>query len=306
MESVTSKNQDIQKESRGKYLLAAFLAPIIWGFMPIAVRKVQHFPAEDILYYRILTAFGILLAFILFFRRKSLLKDIAYIRNLPHPAKKRLISLFIISSLLIFGNWYAYIYTINKISVQAAVFGYMLCPLITTFAAFFILKETLTKRKWIALIIAAISVYMLSTGSLIEVIWAISIGGLYAFYLISGRLIQGIDKLNLLAIQLFCCLFILIPRLIYNGNPIPTEPIFWNISLLLAVIFTIIPLFFSMYALNRISSSTVGILLYVNPVIAFSVAIGYFNEVVDPHKYWAYAILVVAIILFNSEQLKRK
>ena len=302
MESI-KENQDISTESRGKYLLAAFLAPIIWGFMPIAVRSIKKFPAEDILYFRIITALVILLIFIGLFRRKHLRNDLILFRSLTRKQQLQLSSLVLLSAIFIFGNWYSYIYTVNHISIQAAAFGYLLCPLITTFTAFFLLKEKLSPVKWIALFIAFISVCLLSSGSFIEVVWAITIGALYAFYLIISRVIKGIDKLNMLAIQMILCMLVVIPNLIINAHAIPTETVFWNTTVILAVLFTIIPLYLSIYALNRISSSTVGILLYVNPIIAFSVAIFYFQEQVDPHKYIAYAILAIAIILFNSQTL---
>jgi len=59
-----------------------------------------------------------------------------------------------------------------------------------------------------------------------------------------------------------------------------------------------------MYALIGISSTTTGVLLYINPLIAFTLAATYFRESVSPIKYIAYGIILVAIILFNIKNIK--
>ena len=271
--------------------------------MSIPVRLIKDWSADDILNYRIITAVILLGTYLLLFRRKAINKDKATFRALLPKERKRFVVLTFLSALLIFGNWYTYIYAVNNINVQTAAFAYMICPLITAFGAFFLLKEQLSTQKWAALLLASYSVYLLMTGSLLHVVISITIAAFYAFYLIVQRVVQGFDKLNLLALQLLICTVFIIPILIMQHHPIPTAGVFWiNISLI-AVVFTIIPLFLSMYALIKISSSTTGILLYINPIIAFLLAVFYFKEEVDPKRYIAYSILLVAIALFNSPSI---
>ena len=127
---------------------------------------------------------------------------------------------------------------------------------------------------------------------------------LYALYLITQRVIRNVDKLNVLAVQLTICSLLAIPILLFVQHPIPAEAVFWTNILLIAILFTIIPLYLSMYALNGISSSTVAILIYINPIIAFAVAVIYFGESVDTVKLLAYAILMIAVVLFNWEMIQ--
>lgn len=271
--------------------------------MAVPLRRVQNFSPEDILYYRIITALLLLGAFILIFRRKALCADIQHYRSLTSTSRIKVLSLTVLASLLIFGNWYAYIYAVNHISIQSAAFAYLICPLLTAVTAFVILKEQLSFTKKLSLFLAFISVLMLATGSITEVLWSVSIGALYAFYLIIQRVVQGFDKLNILAIQLLLCSLFVIPKLLFDHNPIPTETVFWVTISVIALIFTIIPLFLSMFALVKISSTTAGVLLYINPLIAFTLAVVYFKEDFDPHKYMAYGIIMLAILLFNWESV---
>lgn len=299
---MTNVQQDT--EGRGKYFLAAFLGPLIWGFMAVPIRLLKNWSAEDILHYRIILAVSLLWLFNILFRKADLKADYNHFWQLCREKRIKIICLTVISAIFLFANWYTYIYCINSISVQAGAFAYILCPLITTAAGYLILKENLNIAQKLSLFVASTGVLMLATGSLTEVLWSLTIGALYAFYLVLQRIIQGFDKLNMLAIQLAICTLFIIPQMLIDQSPIPQDSTFWTVTLTIALLFTIIPLFSSMYALKKISSSTLGIMLYINPIIAFALAITYFREQVDPYKFWAYGLIFIAILIFNSDKIK--
>lgn len=284
-----------------RYFSSAFLAAALWGFMSIPLRAIREWSSFDILYFRILVSGLLIWLFIFLFRKKQWRADRLYIRSLANAEKKRLFWLMVLASFLIMGNWFTYIYAVNHISVQSAAFAYMVCPLLTTLAGYLILREGLSRLKKIGLVIALVSVLMLAQGSLVEVIWSVAVALLYALYLVVQRVIQHVDKLNLLAVQITLCSLVTIPLLLMSENGLPEATVFWWNITVIAVLFTIIPLYMSMYALNGISSSTAGILIYINPIIAFAVAIFYFHEPVSLTKLAAYGILLISIVLFNWE-----
>jgi chloramphenicol-sensitive protein RarD len=118
------------------------------------------------------------------------------------------------------------------------------------------------------------------------------------------RIIQGFDKLNMLAIQLAICTLFIIPQMLLDQSPMPQDSTFWSVTFTIALLFTIIPLFSSMYALKKVSSSTLGIMLYINPIIAFTLSVSYFQEQVDPFKFWAHGLILIAILIFNIDKVK--
>lgn len=189
-------------------------------------------------------------------------------------------------------------------SLQSAAFAYMVCPLITAFGGFILLKEELSRLKLISLAIALFSIILLASGSFIEVAWSVVIATLYAFYLILQRKMQNLDKLNVLATQIGLAVLLMLPFYISNHESFPSSLWFWGNITVVAVIFTIIPLFLSLYALIGIPSSTLGIIIYINPLIAFAVAIFYFDEHIDSHKLLAYLLLLVSVIVFNWAIIK--
>jgi len=292
-------------QGRLKYFAAAFFAAVLWGFMAIPLRAIQEWPAEDILYYRVFVSTALIWPFILLFRTKKLSASIRYLQSGTPALRKRLILLTVVASLLIMGNWFTFIYAINRVSIQSAAFAYLVCPLLTTLAAFLILKERLTGLKKIAICVALVSVALLARGSLYDVIWSIGIASFYALYLVAQRIIQHVDRLVVLAVQLTLCSFLILPFILWQHHPLPTSAAFWINITVIAIVFTIIPLYLSLYALNGISSTTVGVLIYINPIIAFVIAVTYFHEPVHTHQLLAYMVLFLAVFLFNWSALQK-
>jgi len=272
--------------------------------MSVPLRNIKHFPPQEILYYRIFISIIMVWATILLFRRPALRNDIAYIKALALKEKRKFILLTILSSILITGNWFTYIFAVNSVSLKAAAFAYMVCPLITALCGFIILKEQLTKTKTVAIIVAFISIVLLATGSLYEVIWAVVIASFYALYVVVLKVIQNVDKFNFLGVQLILSGIIMLPMYFINSNAFPTDTFFWSHILLIAIVFTIIPLFLNSYALLGMPSSALGILIYLNPIVAFAVAFFYFKEKIDMHQLFAYLLLLLSIIIFNAQLLK--
>lgn len=286
-------------KSNLRYFFAGILSFAIWGFFSIPLRNLKAFPSEEILYYRIFTSLVFIWIAIALFRRKQLKQDRIYLSSIGTVEKRNVLFQLVGSTLLLTSNWYTYIYAVNNVSLQSAAFAYMVCPLITAFGGFLILKESLSRLKLISLGIALLSILLLATGSFIEVLWSVIIASLYAFYLIIQRKMQHLDKLNVLAVQISIAVVLMLPFYILKHEGIPQDLWFWGNITVIAVFFTIIPLFMSLYALIGIPSSTLGIIIYINPIIAFAVAIFYFDEHVDIHKLFAYLLLLVSVIVFN-------
>lgn len=291
-------------KSNLRYFFAGILSFAIWGFFSIPLRNLKAFPSEEILYYRIFTSLVFLWIAILAFRKKQIRKDLDYIAGLGKKEKNIIALQIAASTVLLVSNWYTYIYAVNNVSLQSAAFAYMVCPLITAFGGFILLKEQLSKLKLISLAIALLSIILLATGSFVEVLWSVIIASLYAFYLIIQRKMQNLDKLNVLALQIGLAVILMLPFYLFQHGGVPDSAWFWGNIIVVAVFFTIIPLFLSLYALIGIPSSTLGIIIYVNPIIAFNVAIFYFNEHVDSNKLIAYFLLVVSVVVFNWSIIK--
>jgi len=67
-----------------------------------------------------------------------------------------------------------------------------------------------------------------------------------------------------------------------------------------------VPLFLNTYALKGLDSSLVGVLLYLNPIISFLLAVFYFHEGVNTIQGIAYFLIFTAVVLFNVAYMTKK
>lgn len=292
------------KEGRLKYFIAAFTAVIIWGFFSIPLRMLRDYNSDQILYYRIFTSLILTWLYILLFRKKQIKLDMKFFRQEDKFSRKKIIWLSLLAGFLITGNWFTFIYAVNNVNLKSAAFAYMVCPLITAMGGFLILKEKLTNMKLIALGFASISIVILAQGSLMDVFWSILIAALYSFYLIIQRAMVGIDKFNMLGLHLLIATFLMLPFFISEFQSFPSDLSFWLTIVVISIFFTIIPLFLSLYALIGMPSSTLGIIIYINPIVAFAVAFFYFHEGISLLQLYSYSLLLVAVIVFNWAIIK--
>lgn len=284
--------------------MAALVSVVTWGFFSIPLRALQDFSSEQILYYRIFSSLLLIWFYIVFFRRKILLSDIEYLKAKTREERKRILFLSILAGILITGNWFTYIYAVNNVNLKSAAFAYMICPLITAFSGFIILREKLSGLKLIALGVASMSIVILAQGSVKDLVWSIIVASFYSYYLIVQKVNVGIDKFNMLGFQLIIAVLILLPFYIKDFNPIPESLYFWLLIIIISVVFTIIPLYLSLFALSGMPSSTLGIIIYLNPIVAFAVAFFYFHEGISLFQLNAYILLFAAVVVFNLDTIK--
>jgi len=286
-----------------KHYIAAITAFIIWGFFSLVLKPLQEYPSLDILFYRVFLCVILMLGINLLFR-KNILKETKqnFIEMLPKQ-KRNAILLTLGGALLLTANWFFFIYVMNHISVKSAAFAYLVCPILTMVFAYFIIQEKLNKWQWTAVGISVFSCILLGFNHFVDVLYSIIIAATYALYLVSQRKNTAIDKFLLLTLQLTTSAIILLPFFPFYRGEIPTEISFYVYIAIISVFFTIIPLFLNLFALKKMSSATVGILLYINPLINFFLAIFYYKEEITKLQIVAYSLIFLSIIIFNMRTI---
>ncbi|MFV5692693.1 EamA family transporter [Flavobacterium sp. LT1R49] len=284
-----------------KYYLAAFSAFFVWGFFSLALKPLHNYPSLDILFYRVFFSVVTMLLINLSFRRKILKKNWSQFKSMTAKQKRSVIVLTLGGGMFLSSNWFVFIYVMNHVSVKAASLAYLICPILTTILAFFILKEKLSKWQWIAVMISAFSCVLLSFNHFEDIFYSLITAATYAMYLVSQRKNSGLDKFLVLTIQLVFTALILLPFYPNYSGTLPTESLFYSCLLVIVVFFTIIPLFLNLYALKGINSSAVGIMIYINPIIGFLLAIFYYHEQVTNLQLFSYFLILVSIVVFNEK-----
>lgn len=237
------------------------------------------------------------------FRRKKIQDTIAIFKSLSTSEKRKALLLNIGGSVFLMANWFTFIYVMNHVSVKATSLAYLVCPILTTLLAYFLLHEKLSKTQWISVGLSITGCLLLSYADIMDMVFSIIIGFTYACYLVSQRVNKGFDKFIVLTFHITLAALFLLPFYPAYSGPVPTEFKFYFCIETIAVLFTIFPLFLNLYALSGINSSTVGMLLNINPMIAFALAAFFFHEKIGVLQIVAYSIIFVAVVVFNSHHL---
>ncbi|MEO6283602.1 MAG: EamA family transporter [Dyadobacter sp.] len=283
-----------------KYYLIAFLSFVIWGFFSLALKPLHDYPSLDILFYRVFMCAAIMAVISLFVRVKVLKENIQKFKEMPVAQRKRVSLLTLAGGVLLTANWFFFIYVMNHISVKAASFAYLVCPIMTTVIAYFVLDEKLSKWQWTAVLMSVLSCMLLSFNNIADIAYSLIVAASYAFYLVSQRKNIGLDKFLVLTVQILFSALILLPFYPKYSVALPVEFSFYALIALIAIVFTILPLFMNLYALQGVTSSTMGILLYINPLMNFAIALLYFNEPINSIQIIAYSLILISIVVFNE------
>jgi chloramphenicol-sensitive protein RarD len=283
------------------YYFAAFSAFFIWGFFSLALKPISNYPSLDILFYQVFFSALTLTVINLVFRQKSIRKNLENFSSMTSKRKKNIVVLTLVGSFLLISNWLVFIYIVNHVSVKSGSLANMICPILTTIFAYFLLHEKLSKWQWLAVFISVISCIILSLNHFQDIFYSLIMAATYALYLVSQRKNSELDKFLVLNIQLLFIALLILPFYPKYSGVIPTESLFYTCLFCIVVFFTIVPLFLNLYALKGINSSTVGILMYINPIINFALAIFYFKEQVTLLQMFSYSLILISIIVFNKK-----
>lgn len=289
-----------------KYYLAAVSAFAIWGFFTFALKPLQNFRSIDILFYRVFFCAIVMLVINLGFRRSVLKDNYRRLRQMPPRQQRTMLLLTCGGGALLAANWFFFIYVMNHISIKAASFAYLVCPILTTVLAYFILKEQLSRWQWAAVAMSLISCLILSFHNMADIGYSLIVAMTYALYLISQRKQAGFDKFLVLSVQLIFSALLLLPFFPAYGTVIANDPVFIVRVLIIALVFTILPLYLNLYALQGLKSSTMGILLYINPLLNFAIALLYYQESISQTQIIAYLLILLSILLFNESHIRNR
>jgi chloramphenicol-sensitive protein RarD len=284
-----------------KYYLAAFFAFFIWGFFSLALKPLHNYHSLDIMFYRVFFSVVVMVLINLIFRKNVIRENWNHFSKMSQEQKRSTVVLTLGGALFLASNWFVFIFVMNHVSVKAASLAYLICPILTTVIAFYTLKETLSKGQWVAVMISILGCVLLSLNHFEDIFFSFVVAATYAFYLVSQRKNSELDKFLVLTIQLLFTALILLPFYPKYSGTVPTEPLFYGCLLIIVIFFTIIPLFLNLYALKGINSSTVGIMIYINPIINFLLALFYYNEQVSLLQLCSYFLILVSIVVFNAK-----
>jgi chloramphenicol-sensitive protein RarD len=279
-----------------KGVIYAIVAYVIWGFFPFYWEKLGHIPALQVLSHRILWSFILLFALILITGQWKAFHQAAF--------KRHVLLIYLASAVLIAINWLTYVWAIGAGFIIESSLGYFINPLVSVLLGVVLLRERLRPFQWLPLLLVTGAVVYLTVvyGSLPWI--ALTLAFSFAFYgLVKKK--APLDSLQGLTLEtgilfLPALLFLMILEWTGKGAFLHSSA---SISLMLvgAGLVTTTPLLLFSAAAPRVSLTTIGILMYINPALQFLLGLFVYHEPFSREQLLGFGIVWFALILFGIE-----
>jgi chloramphenicol-sensitive protein RarD len=272
--------------------LAAFAS---WGFLPAYWKQMQAAQPFEILCHRIVWS-CVFVFVILCVQKRG--KEVIQVFRSPSQWKG-----LTVSSLLIAGNWFVYIWAVNSGRVLETSLGYYINPMINVLLGYVLLKETFTRQQWISLGFALTGViYSLAAYGKLP-LFGLTLAVSFAFYGYSRKRIP-VGPLPGLFVE---TLILMIPALAYilflmgTGKSLFLKDAGLSLCMIGAGVVTSLPLLWFAAAARRLKLSTIGILQYLAPSIAFMLGVFVYKEAFSVHSLVTFGFIWTGVILYTLE-----
>ncbi|ACN13929.1 RarD [Desulforapulum autotrophicum HRM2] len=276
--------------------LAAFTS---WGFLPAYWKQMQAVTPFEILCHRIVWS-CIFLGIIISLQKRW--GEVAGIARTP--AKLRAL---VLSGLIIGTNWFVYIWAVNSGRVVETSLGYYINPMINVLIGFFLLGERFSRLQYIAVFFALAGVvYSLSAYGDLP-LFALALAVSFAFYGYARKKIQAAPLPGLLIETMV----LLVPALAYIIFKQVTMNSFFlkdpglTLWMIGAGVVTSLPLLWFAESAKRLNLSTLGILQYLAPSIAFMLGVFVYKESFTRHNLITFTCIWMGVFLYAWESLKK-
>jgi chloramphenicol-sensitive protein RarD len=269
-----------------------------WGLFPGFFPLLRPAGAFEVLAHRILWTLAFLSVLIVAVGRVGDLRKIS----------GKVWLLLALAAVLISINWAVFIYAVNNGHVVDAALGYFVTPLVSVAIGVLLFRERLDRAQLAALVIAVIAVLILAVqfGAPPWVALALAFTfGLYGAVKKSvptdPRVSVGVEAALVAPLALA---YVIAIEAAGDGGFFTNGP---GHSALMVVtgLVTAIPLLFFAAAAQRLPMVTLGLLMYLNPVMQMTWGLVVGHEPMPPARWLGFALIWVALAVFSVDAVLR-
>ncbi len=295
----TPQNDPSTDQLAQQGLLAAILAYLMWGFLPLYFQWMAEVPALEMLASRVIWSvpFGFL---IVMFRRQ--LGELFSIFSTP-----RHFAFLTLSGGVIAMNWLIYILAVQDQQMLQASLGYYINPLMYVVVGVWVFGEKLNRPQWIAVVLAAIGVLTLVINGAQIPWYALGLAVSFTIYGVVRKQVAVGAMPGLLVETLLLAPFALIYMvwLASTGQMIFLHTsVSQNLGLILGGPFTVLPLLFFSIAARRLRLSAIGFLQFMAPTIQFALAL-YSGESLSREALLCFVLIWLGVVVFAWDALRK-
>ena len=273
----------------------------MWGLFPIYWTLLQPAGAVEILAHRVCWSLVVMVGLTVALRRASQLRGI-----LRSP---RLLGLLTLASVVIGLNWGGFIWGVNHERVVEVSLGYFINPLVTVLLGVFVLGERLRPLQWTAIAIAGLAVVGLTVDYGHPPWIAFLLAGSFGTYGLMKKK-AGVEAVESLTFETLILTPLALGYLVWmwaDGTAnFGVHGLSHSVLLVSTGLITAVPLICFGAAAIRVSMTTIGLLQYLAPTIQFILGVVFFHEAMTPVKWFGFALVWLALVIFTSEALRHR
>lgn len=279
------------------YAISCFL---LWGLFPLYFKLLQDVSSFDIVVQRIFWSLLFLIVVLTWKRQWAWLGDVV--------RKPRVLLGFLVSALLLSGNWVLYVWAVNSGRIVDSSLGYFMSPLVSVLLGYVILKEKLRPLQWLSVFMALGAVLWLTwiNGALPWI--GLVIAATFGIYGLLRKIahLGALEGLALETILLAPLVLTILAVTAAHGNngflqASPTS----QILLALSGPVTAIPLLMFARAARRIPLSLLGLLQYISPTMQLLTGVFIYDEPFDGPRLTGFVVIWAALAVYSVEGLWR-
>lgn len=279
--------------------LAALAAFASWGLLPAYWKQMQAAAPFEIMCHRIVWSCVLLFVIISMQKRWCEVGDI-----IKTPSKIKGLA---VSGILIGLNWFVYIYAVNTGRVVETSLGYYINPLMNVLIGFLLLGETFSRVQSLAVLCAFLGVAysVFAYGAL--PLYALTLAGSFGLYGLARKKIQTapVTGLFIETLVIFIpALGYILYKMISGSTGFLKDPVL-TLWMMGAGVVTSLPLIWFAAAAKRLNLSTLGILQYVSPTLAFTLGVFVYKEPFTRHHLFTFGCIWAGVVLYTWESLIR-
>lgn len=214
----------------------------------------------------------------------------------------------ICSSLLIAGNWGVFIWSVANEKIIESTMGNYVTPLLNVTASALIFKVKLNKYQVLSVLLALIGVvYMVIVYGAVPYV-AIFFAVTFCAYGIIKKLVQASALTGLFVETLFisipCAIYVIYllvsgKSAILEGNTLVTT------LLICGGIVTTLPLLGFSFSAKYLHLSTLGLLQYLNPTIAFLIGVFVYHEYFSRNMLITFMFIWAGLLIYSLDGLRQ-
>lgn len=276
----------------------AITAYVLWGFLPLYLKLLDHIPSAEVVAHRIIWSVPLAGLLLVILRRTADLR--AALKN------PRSLAMGCVTAALISINWGIYVWAISTDQAMEAALGYYINPLFSIFLGAVLLGERLTRAQGVAIALAAMAVIILTVEQGRLPLAAIGLTLSWGFYAFFKKWLPIGPNQGFLLEVLILLPFALGYVVYLSGTGAGQFASDLNITLLLmgCGIVTAVPLIIYANGAKLVRLSTMGILQYIAPTMIFGLAVFVFGEPFEGARLIAFPMIWTALVIYSVSLIR--